>query len=127
MDWNQYIIVAEELSNGSTLGHYKSAISRAYYGAFNIVKEKLGFTFIGKDIHQRIISALRNDYQSTKRNTLGHNLGNLRDKRNNADYDQKPIYSYTQVKQEINNAKAIISLVDIILLEEEEAGKKKKK
>jgi uncharacterized protein (UPF0332 family) len=127
MDWNQYIKVAEELSQGTTQGHYRAAISRAYYGAFNIVREKLGFAGVIKDVHATIVHRLRTDYTSTKRNTLGHNLGSLRDKRNKADYESAITYSDTQALQEIMNAKGIIKLVDEIFAEEEERRKSKKK
>ncbi len=68
---------------------YRTSISRAYYAAHLISKEKLeeiGITFPVKqdkaEIHRMVIGSLRK-----KNKGVGDMLWNLRQKRNDADYD----------------------------------------
>lgn len=124
MDWNEYLIVAQELARGNTQGHYRAAISRAYYAAYNIIREKFRYTAVSKDVHQAIISHLKSS-PNDKIVTIGLNLGILRDKRNQADYHNKNTYTQAHANHEIGCAQSIIRLVDIILKEEEEKKSKK--
>lgn len=70
---------------------YRTSISSAYYAAHLISKEKLeeiGITFPVKqdkaEIHKMVIVSLKN-----KNKVVGDMLWNLRQKRNEADYDLK--------------------------------------
>ena len=82
----EFFSLAQELADNSTEVHWRSAISRAYYGVFHITRDRVSRrtnVTKGKDVHKFL-----KDYLSNNANrTLGQNLGDLHNQRKQADYD----------------------------------------
>ncbi len=91
-DWNKFVSLCHSLAqgNGDREALLRTAISRGYYGVFNLVRTALqseGHTFSsGADVHQEVIQVL-NASQDNARRKLGHALRSLRTYRNQADYN----------------------------------------
>ena len=89
MDGEDFISVASELAAGGTEAHWRSAISRAYYGAFHVARTALANqgVFIPKDatahvdVQNRLIQHKNIDVSNA-----GSMLSNLRTTRNKSDY-----------------------------------------
>lgn len=96
MDPREFISLAIRLSSSSRESDLRSAISRAYYGAYHVAGELLegcGIVFSGKelygaDVHRKVRFCLREsgNHDAAK---AGEKLGSLRDERNQADYALK--------------------------------------
>lgn len=110
-DWNQYIILANKLiENNPQEAEIRSAISRAYYGAFIPCRNYKGYGKTTKDIHQKVIDDFKkSDIQEGV--SLGNFLDSLRSKRNNADYDGFCKYILNDVKNHISIANSILTLL----------------
>ena len=90
-DWTGYLGVAKELSfEGATEAQLRSAVSRAYYAAFNSARLVYEFKH-GKVPNRTVHSDLWNGFllngknRDTKR--IGTNGSRLRDLRRKTDYD----------------------------------------
>ncbi len=93
--WKTYIDLAERLHQESetfaeTEACQRSAISRAYYGAFGLarepsVKEGLALTHTGED-HKNVEQHFRRSSQKFRKQ-IGIELSRLKRLRNKADYD----------------------------------------
>ena len=97
-DWAHYITLAEELEReaGKLADRdscLRTAISRAYYGAFGlarrvaITQDDLTLTR-GPQVHREVISHFRNSSHRIRRQ-IGLDLDRLRRVRNQADYDDR--------------------------------------
>lgn len=91
-DWKDYVYFAEELLNQAGEAPLRSSISRAYYGAFCIARNRKGYkNYKGTDIHWRVINEYKNSSDKEEQ-AIGLTLAELRRLRNNADYrEDKPI------------------------------------
>lgn len=104
-DWVDYLTLAkiprEDANNPNSLreARLRSAISRAYYSAFNMAKDyliSLGNRFSGSaEVHREIQNIFEhlseNERDDNKRRNLveiSNELGVLRSSRNKADYDK---------------------------------------
>lgn len=94
-DWHQYVELAESLLDAPVDGapqeaQWRSAASRAYYGAFCTARNILegdGFAIDdGPEAHGDVIHAL-NRSSDPERQQAGSHLTRLRKRRNAADYD----------------------------------------
>jgi len=99
MDWNDYLKIAKEVyskrnSLASEEACCRSAISRAYYAAYNIAeirqrtKEKGNKPF-GQGTHKNLINYYKH-HQDIKRKKIGTTLDRILDLRNFCDYDSFP-------------------------------------
>lgn len=96
MDPSEFLSLAIRLSASPHEADLRSAVSRAYYGAFHIARgfiEDCGIRFsdkklYGSDVHRKVRFCLRESgrYDVVR---AGEKLGSLRDERNQADYDLK--------------------------------------
>lgn len=111
-DWNEYISLAEQLNAGKpSVAQMRSAISRAYYGAFNQCKTHLPHSSKkGGDIHFLVINHFKNA-GSSEEYSIGNNLDVLRGKRNEADYDGFYSPTWQETNRHIQNARSIINLL----------------
>lgn len=90
--WQDYLELAKRLVNEDSPNEasLRSAVSRAYYAAFNIaaqvlmLKHELVLAGLGED-HTRVINHFLGS-TDTKRHDIGVLLRHLRDDRNKADY-----------------------------------------
>jgi uncharacterized protein (UPF0332 family) len=96
-DWLEYLQLDRELAGEITAASgeeakNRSAVSRAYYAAFNKAREVLevkdGLTVPKQNTHQYVISQFQNN-SSPCRQKIGNRLRVLRSYRNQADYENK--------------------------------------
>ncbi len=120
-NWRDYLHLAEDLCKQNTEAHYRSAISRAYYAVFNILKIKAGYSKADGSFHQDFISLLKiaDDDIVDKLNisagnltTIGVYLDDLRKERNFADYDGLQRFDEVRALQNINKVKAIFEIYE---------------
>lgn len=120
-DWQSFLELAEALrqcaedSQDPSLAEasLRSSISRAYYAAFHAAKSYIEKTevmspFRGKtNDHGAAIDYLQShsDHQLRK---MGEQLGRLRRRRNNADYDVHPRITDKHAEGAIRNARDIV-------------------
>ncbi len=117
-DWNKFVSLCHSLAqeNGDREALLRTAISRGYYGVFNLARTALqsqGHTFSsGADVHQEVIQVL-NASQDNARRKLGHDLRSLRTYRNKADYDD----TIANVAAAHNSVAVILEELKPILIE----------
>jgi uncharacterized protein (UPF0332 family) len=119
-NWRQYVSLAEEMSARTEESALRSSISRAYYGAFCLSRNYLsGNNKIptlrphdppGK-IHQLAIEYFDQSDDSDEFNA-GQLLGELRKKRNFADYDGSYYIEKEAVGKLVAKAKEVIKIID---------------
>jgi uncharacterized protein (UPF0332 family) len=111
--WEDYITLAEHLNMGNpSEAQMRSAISRAYYGAFCLCRNQKGLSADRRaDIHHRIINLYKTSENKTEC-SIGNFLDGLRGQRNEADYNgfYSPILKST-TDEKIRNAKSIVKLL----------------
>jgi uncharacterized protein (UPF0332 family) len=90
MNAQEFISVATQLIAGEGEGRFRSAVSRAYYGAFHTAREFLGVCGslipINSMAHRSVAWCLSNSADPDLEDA-GTYLESLRDARNDADYD----------------------------------------
>jgi uncharacterized protein (UPF0332 family) len=90
MNPEQFITLASELADGATEAHYRSAISRAYYGVFHTARRLLQDMGIrlpkGEQIHMKVTFCLH-DCGDALAVEAATELESLRNQRNRADYE----------------------------------------
>ncbi|MCK4330976.1 MAG: hypothetical protein KAW81_00315 [Dehalococcoidia bacterium] len=105
-DWLIYLDVADNLLGFHAEGYSRSAVSRAYYGVFGEIRDRLehrGIQFKRENIHREIIEWLKN--QADKGIVhIGVELDRLRRERNWADYNS--IRTFTRLRAEKSLLKA---------------------
>jgi uncharacterized protein (UPF0332 family) len=108
-DWTQYISLAEDLiKDDPDEARVRSAISRAYYGAFiccRIYKELNNSR--RNDIHRQVIESYKLS-EIREELSIGHLLDNLRINRGAADYNGFFEPQKEQTIRDIESAKRII-------------------
>jgi uncharacterized protein (UPF0332 family) len=118
-DWREFIKFSEELYNTkSDEASLRSAISRAYYGAFGSIRPYCieRFKISSKnnhEIHRIVIEKLKSSSNSLEFST-GNFLSGLREDRNNADYDNRSSISKPLVNKAINNCKNVIANLELL-------------
>src|SRR5215213_4309841 len=84
-----FVDVARELAVGPNEAHWRSALSRAYYGAFHVALRMLASfgVYFSKSAaaHEKVAFCLQNA-GSAELNEAGRLLASLREMRNTADY-----------------------------------------
>ena len=87
-DWEKFVDLAESIQQQiKTEESFRTAISRAYYGAFCKTRDSRGFnSYTKSDVHSKVINQLKNsnDPDDIK---IGQILDVLRMERNKADYE----------------------------------------
>jgi len=102
-----------ELRSGLESAWVRTAISRAYYGAFLFVNHELNFHFTGKDAHDRLVSELMRMSRPYKE--IGSKLDALRRRRIEADYLLSYIPSIPHLRWAVKTAEHIIENAKDIL------------
>lgn len=112
--WEDFLELSKQLIGLKNEASYRSAISRAYYAAFNCAKLKLLDVNPYEDVSQdsEMHSKVSKFFTSYPYNHLGigQDLKNLRIERNSADYDlaSSEDFTYKRAKFAINKASSII-------------------
>jgi len=116
-DWSEYVELADWLVvNGATLrspeAAQRSAVSRAYYGAFHsalaLLIRKDGYQPSGdaKD-HGNVTRAYQHHHAAPRRQ-IGTWLDRLRDQRRRADYDAEIVDSAGVAVASVRNARQVL-------------------
>lgn len=108
-NWLSYLDVAENLMLGGSEAHFRSAVSRAYYGVFGETRSRLegqGIRFQRENIHHKVIKWLKDQPQDSVVQ-IGVELDRLRVKRNHADYDAIQTFTDWRAKLSILEARSL--------------------
>ena len=112
-NWIKYIHLAIELLNGNNESYYRSAISRAYYGVFCIIRDREGFSYYRKsDVHSKVIEEYTKSNDEDER-VIGSILDELRKARNLADYNSGKVISKVDAERMVDSAKYILDILGI--------------
>jgi len=116
-DWKQYLLLAEFLqanadNSPSKEAAYRCAVSRAYYAAFcharNFARDHYGFIpQSGVDDHGRV----RAIFRQKRRHDIASALDDLRDWRNQCDYDDDVASLSTLVSSSIARSVKVFSVL----------------
>ena len=113
MQGDDFIIFAGKLSVQGSIGPagYRSATSRAYYGAYHLLLEYLGSLghYCNTDNSHRWVKQCLGNCSITEGIELGQRIGNLHTNRKDADYDLDEASAETQA-----NAQACVLRADAI-------------
>jgi uncharacterized protein (UPF0332 family) len=113
-DWTSYLHLAEELAQRSEEAAHRSAISRAYYAAFHVAKERaesvgLGIADTdGRGSHVACWTSYKNSAQRRDRQ-LGARGDELRVIRNRADYEDEFPGASERASQAVEEARRLIN------------------
>ncbi|UQA57776.1 hypothetical protein [Polyangium aurulentum] len=114
-DWTLYLKLAERLyASAADEADLRSAVSRAYYAAFNearqYVRREFPEVFIDKDAaaHGKVWDTLASKGRSREEVETGRRGNMLRRDRNKADYDGTVPVKHNQVRLVIRQANDII-------------------
>ena len=113
MNPDQFITLASELASGTTEAHYRSAISRAYYGVFHTARRLLLDMGIrlpkGEQIHMKAAFCLH-DCGVPLATEAAVELEALRTERNRADYElDGRVTSRTMAESQILTARKVLA------------------
>jgi uncharacterized protein (UPF0332 family) len=118
-DAEDFLAVARELAAGSTKGHHRSAVSRAYYAAFWRARARLAADNgsspdeTGENSHNRLW-----DYFVGDRDANGDSLGEqgrrLKNARNKADYRSRPT-TRVEAERAVELAARLIAAIDALV------------
>jgi uncharacterized protein (UPF0332 family) len=105
-----FINVAKDLnSRASTEESYRSAVSRAYYGAFGYLKDRLDLADYGPSCHQNLIDNFKNAGDKNSK-IVGKKLEALFERRKHADYKYRDEFTDHNCQYCIQEAEKIIEL-----------------
>lgn len=119
MIWPEYIFLADHLAEDASEASKRSAISRAYYGAFNLARRWLE-THVGpignRAVHKQIWNAfsdpgLASEDTRIKWQVVGEIGEVLRQLRNQADYDDDVPNLDLRAPEAVVRAQRIIALL----------------
>jgi len=87
-DWVKFIKLAENLHLQNTEECFRTAISRAYFGIFCLIRNYKGYKEYTKpDIHSKVIRSLKTSGDPNEQE-IGKLIDDLRRQRNLADYNE---------------------------------------
>lgn len=112
----QFVTLASEFASGTTEAHYRSAISRAYYGAFHTARQLLQDVGIrlpkGEQIHMKATFCLRGCGNRSAAEAAAE-LEVLRTERNRADYElEGRATTQAAAQSQVQTAKEIVAKLD---------------
>ena len=110
-NWLLYLDVSDDLMQHGSEAHFRSAVSRAYYGVFGnirIVLEGQGVRLPKEDIH-RFVGKWLSSRPVPPVVQIGLDLSRLRRERNRADYDPTRQFSRLRAAKALLIARQIES------------------
>lgn len=119
-DWSQYIELAEDLISQAQGGRldqalFRSSISRAYYGAFCLARDKVveynGEPLPRVDTHRRVRETFHGStaYEAMQ---VGSKLGNLLRQRKIADYEAAATIDKEKAERVLEMAKRTLDILN---------------
>jgi len=111
-DWKAYIDLSEKCLGCNEEAYFRTAISRAYYGCFCILRDREN---LGDDrtsnIHRKVIDHYKKHQFNPNYRKIGIKLDQLRWWRNKADYDGEIKIKKDDAESVIARSKEIINLL----------------
>ncbi len=110
-----FFALAEELIEGDTEAHWRSAVSRGYYAAFHVARLLLGrcgFRVPESERSHKYVSDRLSNSGDPAVNRAGLDLDGLRDERNRADYDLRRRLSRRDADDVVEAARPIIEALE---------------
>jgi uncharacterized protein (UPF0332 family) len=120
MNERDFLAVAKLLAGESTEAAWRSAVSRAYYAAFHVARsllEELGFTVPRADKAHDFLYVRLNNCGDPQVGPAGRQLKQLRDDRNQCDYNLRRLIPQHFASSQIRVAELIIQTLDAARLE----------
>ena len=119
-DWKSYLVLAEKIIEDSEdESNCRVSISRAYYSAFNLCKEKFlelsGEGIPRIDSHKFIIDRFKGEKKVAR--SIGFKLDSLKSKRVVCDYRSNQTINKTQADDMLKTAKQIVEK-DLALIDD---------
>jgi uncharacterized protein (UPF0332 family) len=115
MNWRDFLPLASRLAAATTETEWRTAVSRAYYGAFHVARRlfaDLRFSVPRADrAHQYLVFRLSNSGEAAVEQG-GRDLETLRRLRNRADYDELPALTQSQAAAAVQLAEGVIQGLD---------------
>jgi uncharacterized protein (UPF0332 family) len=117
-DWKEYLTLAERLQMDGGQACFRSSISRAYYAAFCIARDKVGLKDYEPQrlgdvpIHKKVIFTLRDSKKMSEKET-SLILDQLRKMRNDADYLAEMTVTSDYVDRAISKSKEILQKISL--------------
>lgn len=115
-DWKEYLTLAERLRTDGGQACFRSSISRAYYAAFCIARDKVGLKDYEPErlgdppVHKKVINTLRSSGKLSERES-GLILDQLRKMRNEADYLAEMVVTEDYVDRAIFRSNEILQKI----------------
>lgn len=112
-DWNEFQGQAEGLAKAPDEGSYRSAISRAYYAAYNLTLSELqrqGFVLPDKDPHWAVWNHAKS-LPDRRWQDIGFKGGTLRLKRTDADYRDHLLIGQRDAALAVGLSRALIAVL----------------
>ena len=116
MNPTEFLDLAGRLITDGTEAAFRTAVSRAYYGAFHsavlLIKEMGVSLPVGPESHQKVRYCLMESAEAPALQA-GDSLQILRKHRNQADYDlgESPLFNATNTLPRIDRAREIVALL----------------
>jgi uncharacterized protein (UPF0332 family) len=114
-NWKQYLALAISWETQPAEGFKRSAISRAYYSAFNTARLRLVADGMskgpGKGSHQKIWNAYRLD-PDPRRNQIGVDGNRLKSRRVKADYHDTMSNPAREAARAVAEARQLVADID---------------
>ncbi len=111
-NWRGYVLLAESLSSNTDEASLRSAISRAYYGAFCLSRNHFGLSNnTGPEVHKKV-SEKYAESDDDEIFYAGQCLEELRKKRNDADYNGNYDITKEDIAKVVEKSKSIVKIID---------------
>ena len=93
---------------------YKDSINRSYYSVFYAIKAVLALGSVDFKRHKDVVSYFNKEYVATEKfpKTLGRKIGNLKQIREDSDYDDEFVVKPEDTFAQIQTAEELIKLVE---------------
>jgi uncharacterized protein (UPF0332 family) len=110
------VTVAAELAAGPTEAHHRSAVSRAYYGAFHVARRLLEEVGVhlpkGEQVHAKAVYCFQG-CGDVNAGVAANELVALRGERNRADYDvDRLVYEKRAARTQVERAQGIMKWLE---------------
>jgi uncharacterized protein (UPF0332 family) len=113
-NWVEFIELSEKLiDNFKDQASFRTSISRAYYGAFCLARDKKQINSSDKNVHKIVIEIFQKSNNINEKK-IGKILFDLRKARNEADYQTNKSFNLDDTKRMIQKSRKIINLLSNI-------------
>jgi len=120
MNFRDFLLVAQGLSEEKTEAEWRSGISRSYYALFHVASDlltMLGFRVPRMDRGHAFLWLRLSNSSNPDISQAGRDLNKLRSDRNTADYDKRPAISQTDAEDAWKIAQLAVAVFDSALNE----------